>query len=189
MAAVAGTMHRAEEFHEGVVNLVSAVRVGFAALRTATNVVRVLQQGNRVFFGVSQFCGSCRDRRRCSRVGRSAHGVSGLSGEVGRVRSHFCFQPTFFQQFLFSLSVLSQKKAMRSWGISSPPDLSRWFRDQGFNDSARQPHPSTGARILDRGGVHVRFSSGSVLRSTHVGQQMAVPPDSVPVGVTRQVDR
>ena len=24
------------------------------------------------------------------------------------------------------------RTAMRSWGISSPPDLSLWFRDQGF---------------------------------------------------------
>ena len=84
----------------------AGVSVRRLAAKMDTNVVRVLQQGFRVFFGVSQFCGSCRGRRRCSRVGRSAHGVSGLSGvrggpcEVALLFSANILSAVSFQLFL-----------------------------------------------------------------------------------------
>ena len=57
-----------------------------------------------VFFGVSQFCGSCRGRRRCSRVGRSAHGVSGLSGvRSGPCEVAFLFSANFLSAVSFQL--------------------------------------------------------------------------------------
>ena len=97
LASVAGTMHQDVEFHEGVVNFVDAVRVGFCSSEDSYEVL-----GN-------------------------IHPVHQISPVVSR---------------------------------------------PGFrNDSARQPHPSTGARILDRGGVQVRCSSGivgSVLRSCDI---------------------
>ena len=80
---------------------------------------------------------------------------------------------------------------MRSWGISSPPDLSRWFQDQGF--AMTQPRNHIPARIRDRGGVQVRCSSGivgSVFRSCDIacGPTNGRPTRFRPVGVTRWVE-
>ena len=86
------------------------------------------------------------------------------------------------------------RTAMRSWGISSPPDLSLWFRDPGF--AMIQPGNHIPARAPEfvigeacRFDARVALLEACYVRVTlHVGQQMAVPPHSVPVGVTRRVE-
>ena len=81
---------------------------------------------------------------------------------------------------------------MRAWRTSSPPDLSLWF--QGF--AMTQPGNHIPARAQEfvigeacRFNARVALLEACYVRVTlHVGQQMAVPPDSVPVGVTRRVE-
>ena len=91
----------------------AGVSVRRLAAQVDTNVVRILQHGFRVFFGVSQFCGSCRGRRMCSRVGRSAHGVSGLSGvRSGPCEVAFLFSANFLSAVSFQL--FFQKKTPRA---------------------------------------------------------------------------
>ena len=83
---------------------------------------------------------------------------------------------------------------MRSWGVSSPPDLSRWLRDQGFASSQPSNHiPARAQEFLIgeacRFDARVALLEGVFVRVTlHMGEQMAVPPDSVPANVTRQVE-
>ena len=72
-------------------------------------------RGFRVFFGVSQFCGSCRGRRRCSRVGRSAHGVSGLSGvRGGPCEVAFLFSANFLSAVSVQLQRVGRKRTLLS---------------------------------------------------------------------------
>ena len=88
----------------------AGVSVRRLAAQMDTNVVRILQQGFRVFFGVSQFCGSCRGRRRCSRDGRPAHGVSGLSGvRGGPCEVAFLFSANFLSAVSFQLLFVKKK--------------------------------------------------------------------------------
>ena len=69
---------------------------------------------------------------------------------------------------------------MRSQGISSPPDLSRWFETDAAEFVVGEACRFD-ARVALLEACYVRVT-------LHVGQQMAVPPDSVPVGVTRRVE-
>ena len=102
-----------------------------------------LAAGIRVFFGVSQFCGSYRGRRRCSRVGRSAHGVSGLSGVRGG--------PCFFQQFLFSF--FSSKKNCQHFF---------WLDTRGF-----------GTWITAQQVVHIFTGFAEVVKNPSIGRNIS----------------
>ena len=85
------------------------------------------------------------------------------------------------------------RTAMRSWGVSSPLDLSRWLRDQGFASTQPGNHiPARAQEFLF--GEACRFDARVALEAVfvhvtlHIGEQMAVPPNSVPANVTRQVE-